>query len=91
MGHPPLYGMRHYADPPFFWSAHFDTGLRYLGHVGRIEGVEVDGTVEGREFAMRLRGEGDKAAFVTCNRDPETLEEEVRWEGRMEAAPRPAG
>ena len=80
-----------YTDPPFFWSAHFDTGLRYLGHVGRIEGVEVDGTVEGREFAMRLRGPGREAAFVTCNRDPGTLEEEVRWERRMEAAPRPAG
>ena len=80
-----------YADPPFFWSAHFDTGLRYLGHVGRIEGVEVDGTVEGREFAMRLRGEGREEAFVTCNRDPGTLEEEARWEKRMEAAPRPAG
>ena len=80
-----------YADPPFFWSAHFDTGLRYLGHVGRIEDAEVDGSVEGREFAMRLRGEGREEAFVTCNRDPETLREEARWEERMEAAPRPAG
>ena len=80
-----------YTDPPFFWSAHFDTGLRYLGHVGRIEGMEVDGSVEGREFAMRLRGEGREEAFVTCNRDPETLEEEARWEGRETVAPRPAG
>lgn len=80
-----------YTDPPFFWSAHFDTGLRYLGHVGRIEGVEVDGTVEGRRFVMRLRGPGREAAFVSCNRDPETLHEEVRWEARTEAAPRPAG
>ena len=71
-----------YTDPPFFWSAHFDTGLRYLGHVGRIEDAEVDGSVEGREFAMHLRGPGREEAFVTCNRDPETLEEEVRWEAR---------
>ena len=80
-----------YADAPFFWSAHFDTGLRYLGHVGRIEGLEVDGSVEGREFAMRLRGPSREAAFVTCNRDPETLEEEARWEGQESATPRPAG
>ena len=75
-----------YTDPPFFWSAHFDTGLRYLGHVGQIEGQEVDGTIEGREFVMRLHGPGREAAFVTCNRDPETLEEEARWEARRDAA-----
>ena len=75
-----------YADPPFFWSAHFDTGLRYLGHVGRIEALEVDGSVEGRAFAMRLRGTGRQEAYVTCNRDPGTLEEEARWEAALQSA-----
>ena len=58
-----------YEDLPSFWSAHFDTGLRYLGHVARIEASDVDGSIDGRDFTIRFAGEGRQRAFATCNRD----------------------
>ncbi len=71
-----------FDDLPFFWSAHFDTGLRYLGHVDRIRDMDVDGSIEGRDFTVRYEGDAHDEAFATCNRDLPALEVEARWEGR---------
>ena len=71
---------RDYADVPFFWSAHFDTGLRYLGHVGKIIDCETQGSVVERNFSRRYRGSGKEQAFVTCNRDLKSLREEANWD-----------
>jgi len=69
-----------YRDVPFFWSAHFDTGLRYLGHVGSIAAEQTDGSVEGRGFVRLLSGRGRQRAFITCNRDKESLLKEAEWD-----------
>ncbi len=69
-----------YEDLPFFWSAHFDTGLRYVGHVGKIADLQVDGSIDGRDFTVRYAGGGDEKAFVTCNRDMPALTTERDWE-----------
>lgn len=74
-----------YDDLPFFWSAHFDTGLRYHGHVDGIEGSELDGSIEGRDFTIRFDGAGIERAFVTCNRDLPALRVEAEWEADREA------
>jgi len=70
-----------YWDLPFFWSAHFDTGLVYVGHVGSIVGTRVDGAIEGRKFAIGYLGEGEERAFVTCGWDLPALTVEAEWEG----------
>jgi NADPH-dependent 2,4-dienoyl-CoA reductase/sulfur reductase-like enzyme/nitrite reductase/ring-hydroxylating ferredoxin subunit len=69
-----------YRDLPFFWSAHFDTSLSYLGHVGEIVGSQVDGSIVGRDFAIAYTGQGREKAFVTCNRDIAALKIEAQWE-----------
>jgi NADPH-dependent 2,4-dienoyl-CoA reductase/sulfur reductase-like enzyme/nitrite reductase/ring-hydroxylating ferredoxin subunit len=69
-----------YRDVPFFWSAHFDTGLRYLGHVDSVASVQTDGSVEARDFTRCYRGHGDEKAFITCNRDKAALTEESIWD-----------
>jgi len=69
-----------YRDLPFFWSAHFDTSLSYLGHVGEIVGTQVDGSIVGRDFAIGYTGRGQEKAFVTCNRDMPALKIEAQWE-----------
>ncbi len=69
-----------YDDLPFFWSAHFDTGLRYLGHVDAIERSDVDGSVEGRDFTVRYVDDRGGQAFATCNRDLPALDVEAAWE-----------
>jgi len=79
-----------FRDLPFFWSAHFDTGLRYLGHVGSIVGTRVEGSVAGRDFAIDYTGEGEEKAFVTCNRDLPALVVEAQWEGVESAELLPA-
>jgi apoptosis-inducing factor 3 len=69
-----------YKDVPFFWSAHFDTGLRYMGHVGSILDARTEGSVEGRNFSRYYRGPKGEKAFVTCNRDRDALLEESAWD-----------
>jgi NADPH-dependent 2,4-dienoyl-CoA reductase/sulfur reductase-like enzyme/nitrite reductase/ring-hydroxylating ferredoxin subunit len=69
-----------YSDVPFFWSAHFDTGLRYLGHVGSIVDASTDGSIENRSFSRLLSGHDRQRAFVTCNRDEVSLTKEAEWD-----------
>jgi NADPH-dependent 2,4-dienoyl-CoA reductase/sulfur reductase-like enzyme/nitrite reductase/ring-hydroxylating ferredoxin subunit len=69
-----------YADVPFFWSAHFDTGLRYLGHIGSIVDARTEGSIEGRNFAISYTGKDQEKAFVTCNRDRSALLVEAEWD-----------
>jgi NADPH-dependent 2,4-dienoyl-CoA reductase/sulfur reductase-like enzyme/nitrite reductase/ring-hydroxylating ferredoxin subunit len=72
-----------YSDVPFFWSAHFDTGLRYLGHVGPIAEARTDGSVEGRNFSRLISGPDRQRAFVTCNRDSASLLKEAEWDAAV--------
>jgi NADPH-dependent 2,4-dienoyl-CoA reductase/sulfur reductase-like enzyme len=71
-----------FSDEPFFWSAHFDTGLLYVGHVSEIARAELDGSIEQRSFTLRLGGAEQEAAFITCNRDLPALLVEASWEHR---------
>jgi hypothetical protein len=72
-----------YCDVPFFWSAHFDTGLRYLGHVDSIIDVCTDGSIEGQNFSRLYNGNEGQEAFVTCNRDEASLTKEAEWEAAV--------
>ncbi len=69
-----------YRDVPFFWSAHFDTGLRYLGQVDSITAEHTEGSVEARDFVRLLSGRERQRAFVTCNRDKASLVKEAEWD-----------
>jgi apoptosis-inducing factor 3 len=72
-----------YSVVPFFWSAHFDTGLRYLGHVGKIADTRTDGSVKGRNFSRLLTGTEKQKAFITCNRDMASLLKEAEWDAAL--------
>ncbi|MEI4472838.1 FAD-dependent oxidoreductase [Frigidibacter sp. MR17.24] len=67
-----------FAAAPFFWSGHFGTQLRYVGHA-RPETVEIDGSLAEGDFAIRYR-DGGGSALLTCGRDRLSLEEEHRRE-----------
>jgi len=69
-----------YSDLPFFWSAHFDTGLLYLGHADKPSVPGVAGSIEEQNFVARYAGKGGDRAVVTCNRDKTALEIEAIWE-----------
>jgi NADPH-dependent 2,4-dienoyl-CoA reductase/sulfur reductase-like enzyme len=69
-----------YTDLPFFWSAHFDTGLLYLGHAEKPETPSVEGSIDDQDFVARYTGTGGDRAVITCNRDKVSLTIEAEWE-----------
>jgi NADPH-dependent 2,4-dienoyl-CoA reductase/sulfur reductase-like enzyme len=69
-----------YEDVPFFWSAHYDVSLRYVGHAERWDRIDVDGDLERRDAAVTFSREGRRLALVTLGRDRAALEAELAME-----------
>jgi apoptosis-inducing factor 3 len=70
---------------PFFWSAHYDVSINYVGHVERVDGVRVDGDPAKRDVAVRFDQGGRPLALATIFRDDESLAFEVEQEERISA------
>jgi len=66
-----------YDFVPFFWSAHFDVTVSYVGHAPSWDSVEVDGSIEGLDCKIEYRRGGRTLAVATVNRDRQSLEAEV--------------
>jgi NADPH-dependent 2,4-dienoyl-CoA reductase/sulfur reductase-like enzyme/nitrite reductase/ring-hydroxylating ferredoxin subunit len=65
---------------PFFWSAHYDVSINYVGHAERWDRIDVDGDANSRDFSARFMS-GDKLlALATIYRDRESLETELAME-----------
>lgn len=73
-------------DPPFFWSAHFDVTLRYVGHAERWDAIDVDGSVAGQDVELRYLLEGQVRAVLTINRDAALLEASAKLAALQPAA-----
>jgi NADPH-dependent 2,4-dienoyl-CoA reductase/sulfur reductase-like enzyme len=70
-----------FTDAPFFWSAHYDAIVNYVGHAEKIEKVVADGSPGSRDYAARFETPGGKLmALATIFRDHESLEAEVQME-----------
>jgi 3-phenylpropionate/trans-cinnamate dioxygenase ferredoxin reductase subunit len=74
-----------FSAVPFFWSAHYDVMIRYVGHAMRWDAVEIDGSLRQRDCAVRFRANGRTLAMAAIGRDREALEEELSLE--RESAP----
>jgi NADPH-dependent 2,4-dienoyl-CoA reductase/sulfur reductase-like enzyme/nitrite reductase/ring-hydroxylating ferredoxin subunit len=68
-----------FRSAPFFWSQHYDTTIRYVGHVEGWETVELDGAPDAGCRAS-FRRAGHEMAVATINRDLDCLEAEVALE-----------
>jgi hypothetical protein len=71
---------------PFFWSQHYDVPINYVGHAERWERVEVDGSIEARDCAVRFVQDGRTVAVATIYRDIQNLEAELAVEGALASA-----
>jgi NADPH-dependent 2,4-dienoyl-CoA reductase/sulfur reductase-like enzyme/nitrite reductase/ring-hydroxylating ferredoxin subunit len=81
---------------PFFWSAHFDTSIRYVGHAERWDRVDQAGEPGSGAFALAYRAStpgGERTlAVATIGRDRDNLRAELAlerydWETLEELVP----
>ena len=71
-----------FRDAPFFWSAHYDTTIRYVGHAAGWDEVAIDGDIAARDAAVSYLAGGRVLAVATIGRDAVALEQ-----GRRLAVP----
>jgi NADPH-dependent 2,4-dienoyl-CoA reductase/sulfur reductase-like enzyme len=69
-----------FVDVPFFWSAHYDVSINYVGHAEKWDTVRVDGDPRQRDVAVRFVRGGKPLALATIFRDRESLEFELAME-----------
>jgi NADPH-dependent 2,4-dienoyl-CoA reductase/sulfur reductase-like enzyme/nitrite reductase/ring-hydroxylating ferredoxin subunit len=65
---------------PFFWSAHYDVGINYVGHASAWERTEVAGSFDERDAAVRFIAGGKTIALATIYRDRDSLKFERELE-----------
>ncbi|MFL5608626.1 MAG: FAD-dependent oxidoreductase [Gemmatimonadaceae bacterium] len=68
---------------PFFWSAHYDVSINYVGHAERWDGLRVSGDPAARDVAVRYERAGRLLALATIFRDEESLRTEIAMEGEI--------
>ncbi len=65
---------------PFFWSAHYDLTINYVGHAERWDRIDIDGDLAARDAAVHYY-QGDRLlAVATLGRDHYALEVARRLE-----------
>jgi 3-phenylpropionate/trans-cinnamate dioxygenase ferredoxin reductase subunit len=69
-----------FTDAPFFWSAHYDVIINYVGHAEAWDRTEVEGDLAAHDGKVSYFKNGKLVAVATVDRDHENLEAEVRLE-----------
>ena len=58
-----------YRDVPFFWSAHYDVTLNYVGHAEKWDRIIERGSLADRKYVAAFEYQGKIAAVVTLGED----------------------
>jgi len=78
-----MLGLRQRFDAvPFFWSAHYDVTISYVGHASRWDRIEMAGSLSRRDCRAEFIRDGKILAVATIGRDRESLEAERVMEQR---------
>jgi apoptosis-inducing factor 3 len=68
---------------PFFWSAHYDVTISYVGHAVAWDKLEIEGDIAARDCRVTFRRGQRTLAVVTINRDLQSLQAEARAEAAV--------
>jgi NADPH-dependent 2,4-dienoyl-CoA reductase/sulfur reductase-like enzyme len=71
---------------PFFWSAHYDCTISYVGHAEAWDRIDIAGSVDALDCAVAFRKGQKTLAVATIGRDRVSLEAELAMERRDEEA-----
>jgi NADPH-dependent 2,4-dienoyl-CoA reductase/sulfur reductase-like enzyme/nitrite reductase/ring-hydroxylating ferredoxin subunit len=77
-----------FAAVPFFWSQHYDTSIRYVGHAETWDRVHIAGSVEAGDCAVAYYRGQRKLAVATIGRDRDSLRAEREFEEIIAATPK---
>ncbi|MEO8580058.1 MAG: FAD-dependent oxidoreductase [Gemmatimonadales bacterium] len=66
---------------PFFWSAHYDMTVRYVGHAERWDEIAIAGDLAAHDATVTFLAAGKTVAVATVGRDRASLCAEVAIEG----------
>jgi NADPH-dependent 2,4-dienoyl-CoA reductase/sulfur reductase-like enzyme/nitrite reductase/ring-hydroxylating ferredoxin subunit len=69
-----------FTQVPFFWSAHYDVSINYVGHAERWDDAKIEGDAKNRDVSVRYVRGGKTQALATIFRDEESLKAEIAWE-----------
>ena len=69
-----------FAAIPFFWSAHFDVIISYVGHATQWDSIEIEGSLAENDATIVYRRGGSMNAVATIGRDRISLEAEHAME-----------
>jgi NAD(P)H-nitrite reductase large subunit len=67
---------------PFFWSAHYDVSINYVGHAEQWDRTVVDGDAAKHDVTVRYEQNGKTLAVATIFRDEESLRAELEMEAK---------
>jgi NADPH-dependent 2,4-dienoyl-CoA reductase/sulfur reductase-like enzyme len=65
---------------PFFWSAHYDTSISYVGHAETWDALEVEGNLKSNDATVTMKAGGKTLAVITVGRDQASLRAEAELE-----------
>jgi NADPH-dependent 2,4-dienoyl-CoA reductase/sulfur reductase-like enzyme/nitrite reductase/ring-hydroxylating ferredoxin subunit len=77
-----------YDAVPFFWTQQFGIALKYVGHAEKWDAVEIDGSLETKNCAVRYKQGGKTVAVATIGRDIQSLQFEAAMEASLRKLPR---
>ncbi|HEY3812567.1 MAG TPA: FAD-dependent oxidoreductase [Caulobacteraceae bacterium] len=77
---------RPFSEPPFFWSAHYDAEIRYVGAAPGWDTAKLDGDPSKRDCEVRYLKAGKVLAAATLGRDLASLEQAAAFEQASAAA-----
>ena len=79
-----------FATVPFFWTRQFDVSLEYSGHAEKWDAIEIDGSLDEKDCAIRYKLDGRTMATLTISRSLQSLQAEVDMEASANAGSKPS-